>query len=74
MRSMAIKHVDAFTTKPFSGNPAAVVLAAEGLSEEQMTTIHDPQGWAAKDHLVHIAAWERSVAVFLQGRPRHEGR
>ena len=33
---MAIKHVDAFTTKPFSGNPAAVVLAAEGLSEEQM--------------------------------------
>ena len=36
MKSIAIKHVDAFTVKPFSGNPAAVVLSAEGLSDEQM--------------------------------------
>jgi hypothetical protein len=43
------------------------------LTEEQMTGIRDQEGWAVKDHLVHIAAWERSVVVFLQGRPRHEG-
>ncbi len=43
------------------------------LTEEQMTRIRDSQGWAVKDHLIHIAAWERSVVVFLQGKPRHEG-
>ena len=47
--------------------------ALECLTEAQMTDIRDPQGWAVKDHLIHIAAWERSVAVFLQGKPRHEG-
>jgi hypothetical protein len=47
--------------------------ALDRLTDEQMTEIRDPQGWAVKDHLVHMAAWERSVAVFLQGRPRHEG-
>jgi hypothetical protein len=38
-----------------------------------MTDIRDAQGWAVKDHLVHMAAWERSVVVFLQGKPRYEG-
>ena len=39
MKSMVIKHIDAFTQKPFSGNPAAVVLAADGLSEDQMQRV-----------------------------------
>jgi hypothetical protein len=43
------------------------------LTPEQMTEIRDPQGWSVKDHLVHMAAWERSVAVLIQGQPRHEG-
>ncbi len=43
------------------------------LAPAQMTQIRDAQGWAVKDHLVHMAAWERSVVVYLQGRPRHEG-
>ena len=47
--------------------------ALDGLTQEQMTEIRDPEGWAVKDHLTHMAAWERSVVVFLQGRPRHEG-
>jgi len=47
--------------------------ALDRLTEEQMTAIRDPHGWSVKDHLVHLAAWERSVAVLLQGRPRHEG-
>jgi len=34
----------------------------EGLSRltpEQLTEIRDRQGWSAKDHLTHLAAWER---------------
>ncbi len=45
----------------------------ERLTEEHMTGIRDSRGWAVKDHLIHMAAWERSVVVYLQGRPRHEG-
>jgi hypothetical protein len=27
-------------------------------------------GWAIKDHLVHIAAWEQSLLALLEGRDR----
>jgi hypothetical protein len=43
------------------------------LTEAQLTELRDKQGWAVKDHLIHITSWERSVAFFLQGKPRHEG-
>ena len=43
------------------------------LTEGQMTTIRDAQGWSVKDHIIHLAAWERSVVFFLQGKSRHEG-
>jgi len=33
----------------------------------------DSAGWTAKDHLAHLAAWERSMVYLLQGKPRHEG-
>jgi hypothetical protein len=52
---------------------AALNAALDRLNEAQLTTIRDAQGWTVKDHLSHLAAWERSVAYFLQGRPRHEG-
>lgn len=29
-----------------------------------------PDGWAVKDHLVHIAAWEHSLLALLDGRNR----
>jgi hypothetical protein len=38
-----------------------------------MTALKDAQGWSVKDHLIHLAAWERSVVFFLQGKPRHAG-
>lgn len=38
-RRAKIKQVDVFTTVPFTGNPAAVVLDAAGLSDEQMAAI-----------------------------------
>lgn len=28
-------------------------------------------GWSAKDHLAHLASWERSLLLLLQRRPRH---
>src|SRR5512145_989206 len=45
----------------------------ERLTEEQMTAKHDAQGWTVKDHLVHLARWERSVVYLLLGKPRHAG-
>jgi trans-2,3-dihydro-3-hydroxyanthranilate isomerase len=39
MKSYKIKHVDAFTTEPFTGNPAGVVLDAKGLNEKAMQNI-----------------------------------
>lgn len=52
----------------------AILEAALGrLSQAQLTGRTDEQGWTVKDHLTHIAAWERSMAYLLRGQPRHEG-
>ncbi len=37
--SYPLYHVDAFTTRPFGGNPAGVVLDAQGLSDAQMQLV-----------------------------------
>jgi hypothetical protein len=29
-------------------------------------------GWAVKDHLIHIAAWEHSLLALLEGADRHQ--
>lgn len=42
-------------------------------SEHDLTELRDPQGWAVKDHLYHLAVWERGIRYLLQGKPRHEG-
>jgi hypothetical protein len=42
------------------------------LSADQMTRIKSADGWAVKDHLVHLTVWEQSLLALLQGRPRHE--
>jgi trans-2,3-dihydro-3-hydroxyanthranilate isomerase len=39
VRRIKVKQVDAFTTVPFGGNPAAVVIDAEGLTDEEMQRI-----------------------------------
>ncbi len=49
----------------------AFTAALERWTETQLITIRDPQGWTVKDHLVHLAYWERSAVFFLAGRPRH---
>jgi hypothetical protein len=47
--------------------------ALDSLTEAQMTDPKDAEGWAVKDHLTHMAAWERSMVFLLKGKPRHEG-
>lgn len=39
MKTYLIKHVNAFTDKPFSGNPAGVVLDARGLTDVRMQAV-----------------------------------
>ncbi len=41
MRTLTIKQVDAFTTRPFSGNPACIVTNGDGLQLEEMMNIAD---------------------------------
>ena len=36
----------------------------------QGLTVAGTDGWAVKDHLVHIAAWEHSLLALLDGRDR----
>ena len=47
--------------------------ALDRLTEAQLASEKDLVGWAVKDHVLHIAAWECSVVFLLQGRPRHAG-
>jgi len=44
----------------------------KGLGERELTEIRDPAGWSAKDHLMHVAAWEQTLLAKGDGRPRHQ--
>lgn len=35
-------------------------------------TATGPDGWAVKDHLAHVAAWEQSLLAIFEGRDRIE--
>ncbi len=41
-----------------------------GLDEAALSAPRGPDGWAIKDHLLHLAAWERGVAALLGGHDR----
>ncbi len=44
-----------------------------GLDETQIDRPGPDGGWAIKDHLFHLAAWERGIAWLLGRRSRTEG-
>ena len=46
--------------------------AVNSLSPRELSDVHDPAGWAVKDHLIHVALWERALLASVDGRPRHE--
>lgn len=33
------------------------------LTETQMSSLKDAQGWTIKDHIIHMIAWERPLAL-----------
>lgn len=39
MQKFTVKHIDAFSTKPFCGNPAGIITEADGLTRETMQWI-----------------------------------
>lgn len=41
------------------------------LSPDQLTRPGRDGGWPVKEHLAHLAAWERSALAALQCQPRH---
>lgn len=41
-------------------------------TEVQLTSPRDPAGWAVKDHLAHLVAWEQSILGLFEGLPRHQ--
>lgn len=45
MRTINVFHYDAFTNKPNMGNPAGIVLEADGLTEEEMQRIAEKVGF-----------------------------
>ncbi len=43
------------------------------LEEATLAHADTPDGWALKDHLFHLAAWEQGIAWLLGRRSRYEG-
>jgi uncharacterized protein (TIGR03083 family) len=52
----------------FVWNELQAFLAA--LSDEQTEQRTDAAGWAVKDHVAHLAAWENGIAALLEGESR----
>jgi len=43
------------------------------LSERQLATPGPDGGWAVKDHLAHLAAWEHKLLAMIHGQPGYVG-
>ena len=43
---------------------------ARGLDEEGLSLHRAPDGWAVKDHLVHLAAWEHWLLALFEHRDK----
>ena len=49
---------------------AALLTVVRGLTPVRLS-MPGPEGWAAKDHLAHLALWERMIVAHLSDRSDH---
>jgi hypothetical protein len=52
---------------------AEIEAIIDQLSERQLTESIDDGGWSIKDHLAHIASWQKHGIAVISGSPPHEG-
>jgi len=52
---------------------AALDQAVAQLNDRQLATPGPDGGWAVKDHLAHLAAWEHKLLAMIQGQPGYMG-
>ena len=50
---------------------AALEESISQLSDAKLVAPGPGEAWSIKDHLAHLATWERGIAALLQGRPRY---
>ena len=56
---------------PIEESWAQLVSLVDSLGPNGLS-ITGADGWAVKDHLIHIAAWEHSLLALLEGADRHQ--
>lgn len=63
------KHSKAELLDRIRASYSALKETFQPLSDDQLSR-PAPSGWAIKDHLAHLAAWELGITALLQHRPR----
>jgi hypothetical protein len=69
---MTMKETAAAALARFDQAWASLDKTVQGLGERELTEIRNPDGWSAKDHVMHVAVWEQALLSKLDGRLRHQ--
>ncbi|EJQ95277.1 phenazine biosynthesis protein PhzF family protein [Bacillus cereus ISP3191] len=67
MKTINVFHYDAFTNKPNMGNPAGIVLDADGLTEEEMQRIAEKVGFNETSFVLSSEVADRRMRYFTPG-------
>lgn len=67
MKTINVFHYDAFTNKPNMGNPAGIVLEADGLTEEEMQIIAEKVGYNETTFVLSSEVGDIRMRYFTPG-------